>query len=150
MWKVEKRFHVRLGGNTYVNVPNLISYKGQPLFTFKRHEETEYLGIYFDIYDAQGRHSAAVKRNEIYFGDKDKYKIDGSHNRYIFSERDSNRVICDIKKREDAHPAELEVAVNLYTPSGFFLEATPEQTNLGGIVMIDNLIMDCPNGILIN
>jgi len=151
MWKVEERFKVRLGGNDYVNVPILVAFKGQSLFTLKRHEENDYLGIYFDIYDKQGKHIAAVRRNEIYFGDKDKYQIEGSHNRYVFFERESGRTICDIKKREEAHPAELDVSVSLYTPTGFLFDATPEETNLqGGIILRNSLIADCGVGIAIN
>src|SRR5258706_2803009 len=132
MWEVETRFTVRLGGNTYINTPVLVAYKGESLFTVKRHDETGYLGIYFEIYDVNGKHIASVKRNEIYSGDKDKYTIEGSINRYIFRERESGRVLCDIRRREDAHPAELDVSVQLYTPSGFLFEANPDQTNLGG------------------
>jgi hypothetical protein len=139
MWEVENNFKVRLGGNTYINVPKLVVYKDQTLFTLKRHDENGYLGIYFEIYDADGNHIASVKRNEIYYGDKEKYQIDGSMNRYVFSERESGRVICDIRKREDAHPAELDVSVRLYTPSGFLFDATPEQTNLPGSVIRGNI-----------
>jgi hypothetical protein len=80
-----------------------------------------------------------VKRNEIYYGDKTAYRIDGSASRYIFSERASGRVICDIKRYEAALPAELDVSVHLYTPSGFLFDATPEQTNLPG----GNVVRDC-------
>jgi hypothetical protein len=149
MWIVEDRFRVRLGGNDYVNVPTLVAFRGESLFTFKRHDDTGYLGIYFDIFDEEGKHIAAVRRNEIYFGDKEKYQIEGALNRYIFLERKSQRVICDIKKREEAHPAELDVSVSLYTPTGFLFNATPEETNLRGIVLRNNLIADCKIGIAI-
>ena len=132
MWEVEAKFKVRLGGNTYINTPIVVAYRGESLFTFKRHDENGYLGIYFEIYDASGNHVASVKRNEIYFGDKTAYKIDGSMTHYTFSERASGRVLCDIKRYEAAHPAELDVSVSLYTPSGFLFDATPDQTNLPG------------------
>lgn len=133
MFQIEKHFVVRLGGNFYINVPTLVAFKGEPLFTVRRHDENDYLGIYFEIYDSKGKHIASVKRNEIYYGDKSAYQIDGSMNRYIFSERESGRVICDIKKREAAHPAELDVSVHLHTSSGFLFDATPDQTNLPGL-----------------
>ncbi len=36
MWQVEDKFRVIIGGNTYINIPNIIVYKGQPLFVLKR------------------------------------------------------------------------------------------------------------------
>lgn len=150
MWEVEDRFVVRLGGNTYINVANLVDYNGTALFTFKRHDETAYLGVYFDIYDANGKRIAAVKRNEIYYGDKAAYQIDGSMNRYVFSDKASGEVLCDIKKREDAHPAELDVSVRLYTPSGWLFNASPDETNLGGITLRGNVIQNCMIGISVH
>ena len=139
MWSVEKEFKVKLGGNFYVDTPVLVAFKGESLFTLKRHDENGYLGIYFEILDKFGAKIASVKRNEIYFGDKSAYQIDGSANRYVLSERESGRVICDIKRREDAHPSELDVSVRLYLPNGFLFDATPEQTNLPG----RNIIRGC-------
>lgn len=149
MWEVEKNFRVRIGGNTYIDTPVIVAFKGDPLFTFKRSDENGYLGIYFEIYDSEGKHIASVKRNEIYFGDKDAYKIEGSMNRYTFTERASGRVICDIKKREDAHPAELDVSVHLYTPTGFLFDATPDQTNFGGSTFKGMTFQGNPVGIAI-
>jgi hypothetical protein len=149
MWEVEDRFHVRIGGNTYINCDAIVAYKGQSLFTLRRHDDNGYLGIYFEIYDAKGKHIASVKRNEIYYPDKDAYKIDGSEDRYVFSEVATGRVLCDIRKRKDAHPAELDVSVELYTPSGFLFNATPDQTNVGGIVLRGSTFSDCGVGIAI-
>jgi hypothetical protein len=149
MWEVEDRFRVRLGGNNYINCRNLITFRGEPLFTLRRHDDG-YLGIDFEIYDQNGTRVATIRRNEVYFGDSEAYQIEGSMNRYILTERASGRMICDIKKREEAHPAELDVSVHLYTPSGFLFDATPEETNLGGmVIMRDCTHADCGTGIAI-
>lgn len=151
MWKVPKHFSVRIGGITYIDVANLVAYKGEPLFTLKRHDDNGYLGIYCDIYDAQGKRVAAVRRNEIYFGDKEAYKIDGTATRYILSDRATGRVICDIAHGFDAAPWELAVAVHLYTPSGFLFDATPDGTNLPGNISIRNsVIQNCTFGIVVD
>jgi len=130
MWEVEDRFKIKIGGITFINVPNLVVYKGQSLFTVKRHDDG-YLGIYFDIYNPKGYKIATVKRNEIYYGgkDKDRYQIDAPQiNGYSPNGR-RGIVICDLRKREDAHPAEIDVAVlHLYTPAGKVFEATPDRT----------------------
>ncbi len=149
MWEVEDNFKVRIGGNTYIDTPNILVCQGQSLFTLKRHADNGYLGIYFEIYDSTGKHVASVKRNEIYFGDKDAYQIDGSLNRYVFTERASGQVLCDIKKRDEAHPAELDVSVKLHTPSGFFFNASPDRTNIGGLVMSGNTFIGGAAAIMI-
>jgi hypothetical protein len=147
MWKVEDRFVVRLGGNTYINVKNIVDHNGTPLFTLKRHDETGYLGIDFDIHDAKGKRVASVRRNEIYSGNKEDYKIEGSADRYTLMDKATGEVLCDIKKREEANPAELDVSVRLYTPSGWLFDATPEGTNLGDSFISGSVIMDCGVGI---
>ena len=125
-----------------------MAFKGESLFTLKRHDDTRYLGIYFDIYDAQGQKIAGVKRNEVYFGDKTTYQIDGTSTRYVFSERSSGKIIYDIKRYEAAHPAELDVSVSLYTPTGFLFEANPDFTNLpGGAALMGNVFGGTPVGI---
>ena len=136
MWQIENKFKVRIGGNTYIDTANIIVYKGKPLFSLRRHEDG-YLGIDFEIYDAEGSLVATVKRNEIYLGNKDDYQIDGTYNSYTLTEVASGNVLCQIKKRGEAHPAELEVSVQLYTPSGFLFNASPDTTNFGGIQMTD-------------
>lgn len=140
MWEIENHFKVKIGGNTFIDIGTIVEADGESLFTLKR-DENGYLGIYFEIHDKDGNHIASVKRNEIYYGDKDKYQIDGSLNRYTFFERASGKVLCDIRKREDAHPAELEVSVDLYTPTGFHFTATPEQMNFKGFTMIGSTFM---------
>jgi hypothetical protein len=134
--------------NTYINVPNLVVYKGQTLFTLKRAENGE-LGIYFEIYDAEGTHISSVKRNQIYpvAGQKDLYSVDGSADEYILKEKETGHTVCHIRRRP-ATPIELEVSVlRLSTPDGFLFHATPSSTNLGGNVFIGNVISGCAVGI---
>ena len=80
MWFVEKQFKVIIGGNVYVNVPNLVVYNDRTLFSLKRHDDNGQLGIYFELFDAQGGHVASVKRNQIYRaeGQGDRYRLLGS------------------------------------------------------------------------
>jgi hypothetical protein len=149
VWEIEDKFRVRLGGNTYINCKTLVAVQGESLFSLRRHDDG-YLGIDFDIYDDSGNRIATVRRNEIYCSEKDRYQIDGSLNQYKLTDTKTGEVICDIKKREDAHPAELEVSVRLYTPSGFLFDATPEQTNLlRGTVLRNNTISGAGTGISI-
>jgi hypothetical protein len=149
MWTIENHFKVVIGGNTYIDVPNIVVYKGQTLFTLKRHENGE-LGIYFELYDGKGSHVASVKRNQIYMtaGQTESYAREGSADEYILRENASGQIVCQIN-RKPSNPLELEVSARLYTPDGFLFEATPTSTNVGGIVMRGNTISGCPTGISI-
>jgi hypothetical protein len=131
MWKVTDKFRVRIGGNTYINVGTLVAYKGDSLLTLKRSDEDGVLGVFFDIYDKNGKRVAAVRRNEIYVGNKDDYEVDGSATQWTLRNKHDGAVICDIR-RESGSEDELTVAVKLYTPSGFLFDATPDATNLPG------------------
>ena len=149
MWKLEKEFSVKLGGNTYINTPNLVVYKGEPLFKIYRSESEGILGIDFDIFDSTGNRVATVRKGIVVQGDSENYKIESGHEEYKVTEKGSNRLITSVKRR-GAEGAELEVSVHLYTPDGFLIDATPTQTNIAGMVMTGCVIKDCGAGIAIN
>ena len=68
MWSVEKEFSVKLGGNTYINTPNLIVYKGDPIFKLKRSDEDGILGIDFDVFDNAGNRVATFRKGVVVQG----------------------------------------------------------------------------------
>ncbi len=146
MWKVEDRFRVIIGGNTYVNTPNIVVYKSKPLFILKRRESDGQLGIDFDVFNDQGRRVATVRRNQIVQGDENHYQIVRELDRYAVIEKVTQRVICDIRKRAQAAHSELEVSVELYTEDGFLFKATPEETNIEGITLRGNVFSDLTVG----
>jgi hypothetical protein len=134
MWTLEEKFKVKIGGNYYINTPNIVVYKGTPLFILRRRESDFLLGIDFDVYDRSGTRVATVRNGNVVQGNENDYEIKRLPDHYIVSERASGRIICDIRKRAEAEAGvELEVTVKLYTPSGFLFEATPTQTNIGGM-----------------
>jgi hypothetical protein len=151
MWQMEDTFKVKIGGNYYINTPNIVSFKGTPLFTLKRRENDWLLGIDFDIYDKNGARVATVRHGNVVQGNEEDYEIKRLADHYIVTERKTKRVICDIRKRGEAEEGvELEVAVKLYTPSGFLFEATPTHTNLPGIMMANNIFKNMGTAIAIN
>jgi hypothetical protein len=145
MWDLEKEFRVKLGGNYYINCGSLISVNGQPLFTVKRRDDGV-LGIDFDIYDKDRTKIATIRGGTIVAANGGDYvfRIGVDHYRI---EDAAGKMICDIKRKGKAQNAELEVAVDLFTPSGFHLIATPESTNIGGATMIGNTFKDCGTAI---
>lgn len=149
MWKMEKEFVVKLGGVTYINTPNLIVCKGQSLFRIRRSENEGILGIDFDMYDSKGAKVATVANAIVVQGDKTKYTITTGHDEYTVKENSTGRLIASIKRR-GVQGAELEVSVDLYTPSGFHLMATPTKTNIGNLTLGVGVIKDCGAGIVID
>jgi hypothetical protein len=85
VWSIEKQFKVIIGGNVYIDVPDLVVYNEKTLFALRRHDDNGQLGIYFELFDATGSHVASIKRNEIYRveGMADRYKLSGSAKRML-------------------------------------------------------------------
>ncbi|TAK97114.1 hypothetical protein EPO05_00085 [Patescibacteria group bacterium] len=148
MWQIENEFKVIIGGNTYINTPNILVYKGTSLFTIRRSDDG-LLGIDFDVYDKQGKRAATIKKGVIVQGNQSEYTITTGMDRYTLTENKTGAVICDIKKRSQAVNAELEVSVKLYTPDGFLFDATPTKTNIGGMQMTGCVMSNCGAGIVI-
>src|SRR5437762_891163 len=88
-----------IGGNKYINVPNILIYKGESVFRITRAESTGLLGIDFDIFDSNGNKIAVVKNGRIYQGDKERYNVEVQADRYILTDKQSKQVLCDIRKK---------------------------------------------------
>lgn len=149
MWTVEDRFSVKLGGNTYINTPNLVVYKGEPLFRVYRSESDGILGIDFDVFDASGTRVATFRKSIVVQGDSDNYVIKSGHEEYEVTDKASGQLIAKVRRR-GAEGAEMEVSARLYTPDGFLFDATPTQTNIGGVMMTGNVFENCGAGIAID
>lgn len=149
MWNIEDRFRAIIGSNTYINTPSIITVKGEPLFTLKRRESDGVLGIDFDIFDKDGVRVATVRNSNVVQGNESDYDIVRGADHYVVTEKATSRVICDLRKKTKAHGAEIEISVNMYTKSGFLLEATPKETNLAGATVRNCVFQDCPTAIAI-
>ena len=148
MWKVEEEFSIHLGGNTYINTPNLIVYQGKSIFQVRREEDDGTLGIDFDVFDSKGQRIATFKKGIVVQGDEANYKIETGHETYSVTESSSGRLIARVQRR-GVQGAELDVQVHMYLPNGFLLDAGPQSTNLGGITMTGSVIKNCGAGIVI-
>ena len=148
MWKVEKEFSIRLGGNTYIDTPNLIVYKGTSIFQVRRSDQDGILGIDFDVFDVSGKRVATFKKGVVVQGDGENYAIESSHEAYSVKETSTGRVIARVQRR-GVQGAEMDVQVRMYLPNGFLLDAGPLATNLGGVTMKGNTFKSCGAGISI-
>lgn len=150
MWNIENDFKVKIGGNIYIKTPTIISYKGQSIFTLKRRESDGQLGIDFDVYDKNRQKIATVRNGNVVDGDAQNYEIIKAADHYQVKEKRSNRILCEIKKKANASPAELDVSAELYMPDGLLISATPNGTNIGGVSMKGNIFENCGTAISIN
>jgi hypothetical protein len=149
MWQVDPKCKVKLGGNYYINVDRLVDYKGASLFTVKRRDSDGLLGIDFDLYDANRKKVATVRHGTVVAGDAANYDITHDPHHYTVKEKSTGRVVCDIRRRDTAKDAEIEVAVDLFAPDGFHFQASPDQTNVGGAQLRGNTFDTCQTGIKI-
>ncbi len=147
MWEVENQFIVKIGSNIYINVPEIIVYDNEPLFKIVRAKNTNLLGVDFDIYDKKGDKVATVRRGMIVQGDENNYIIRKDFDHFTAKEKSSGRMICEIKKRDKAGNAELELNVHMYTKDGFLLKATPEGTNVKNLLLKNTTIKNCVRGL---
>jgi hypothetical protein len=138
-WKVPEHFKVLIEGNTYIDCPTIIDYKGQSLFEILRSDSDGFLGINFDVYAKDGSKLATI-RNGQFVGDSPAgYRIEGSQDHYVLLETATGRRVCDIKLRMKAREdAELDVSAQMYRPDGRLIVFNPNEMNLGGIKMSGN------------
>lgn len=150
MWEIADHYRVRLGGDIYIDTGTLVEAHGKPLLTLKRND-SGYLGIYFDIFNAKGEKLASVQRNEIYPAKSkaDEFRFEGDADRVAFIEKATGRVLCEIRKREAAGGHELDVSARLYTSKGVLFDAAPTGTNLGGSQSSGNVLQGNRVGIVI-
>jgi hypothetical protein len=148
MWTMPPRFAVYLGGNTYINTPNLIVCKGTPVLHIRRNEPDGTLGIRLHVYDRSGQRVAFISDGNVVWGDAASYEIAAGEEAYAVTERASGRIIARVQRR-GALGAELDVHVHMYMPDGFLLDAGPHRTNLGGAMLTGNVFQDCDAGMTI-
>ena len=99
-WKIEEHFKVKIGGNIFIDIPNLIMYGDEPLFKIYRSTSDGLLGIDFDIYDKNGNKIATIRKGMIVQGDEKNYNISYREvvDHYKISEKKSGRIICRVMK----------------------------------------------------
>ena len=149
MWMKENEFSVKLGGNTFINTPVLISYQGTPLFTVSCNEGG-YLAIDFEVYDANRQKIASVKKNNIYphKDHKSNYALEGTADTLTLIDKDTGKAIVDIKRRTAA-TEELDVSVSTFLPNGDLLLLGPDSTNIKGTLLKGKIVKNCGVGIFI-
>ena len=132
MWNVETQFKIKLGGNYYIDTPNLIVARGESLFRIKRREEDGLLAVDFDVYRADGTKVATIRNAHVVGGNHDDYEFKKEKHRYRVIERGTGRTLCDVRQATKAeNDCELEIAVDLFTKSGLHIIASSDRTIVG-------------------
>lgn len=150
-WTVPQHFKVLIGGNTYIDCPTIIDYKGQSLFELRRSESDGFLGINFEVYGKDGSKVATVRNGQFVGATPSGYEIEGSMDHYTLLDTATDRHVCDIRLRTKAREdAELEVSAQMYMPDGKLIVFNPTETNLDGIVIKGNTFQACGAAIRIN
>jgi hypothetical protein len=150
MWLKEKEFSIKLGGQTFINVPILIQFNGESLFTVRRHEETGEIGIDCDVFDEAGDKIASIRRNNMYPGDQNAFVVDRGEDHITLTDKITGMMLAQVRKNSAALPLELDVSVRTYLPDGRLLDAGPDSCTLGGLFFKGNKLVHCPVGIAIN
>jgi len=128
--KVQEHFIVRLGGNDYLDTPNLIVCKGEPILRLTRDETDDELNVQAEIFDEKGARKAVVSGTELLEGDPRSVDIRSTENNYSIRDRSTDRVVCEIRRRAGKQKMDLDVSVLMHTPDGFLIHANPAQSNV--------------------
>ncbi len=121
----------KIGDNYYLNCKHIITFKDQDIFTIKNADESE-IKINFDVFNEKGEKVAAVEDSKLVEGDPELYIIKSTALEYSFIEKAANRIICYVKKvqNDKTNKCELQIWADMYMPSGFYFQCTPETTNV--------------------
>jgi hypothetical protein len=145
MLEVAEKFQVRLGGNIYINTPRLIVCKDAPLFQLRRNQSEGMLEVDFDVFDASGRRVSVFRKGVVARGESAPYMVTARHDEYRVNRRSSGQAIVIVKRQFGS--GDLDVWLELYTPSRFLIVATPTEMNLqNGGQLTGSLIKDAPMG----
>ena len=122
---------VKIGSNYYINCQQIITFKNQPVLTITNSTDNS-IKINFDVFSTSGKKVATVKEGKLIEGNKDLYIIKSTDKEFSFIEKSTNRIICFVKKTNDTKNkrCELQVSADMYMPSGFYFQCTPETTNV--------------------
>lgn len=129
-WRSANGYIARFGSFGFENVPNLLVYDDEPWISLVRSVTTGYLGIDAKVYDPFGKYLAGVKHNNIYpvEGREQECNNNGSSaDRFVLNLTSFNVPLIDIRIREEAVPAEIEVSAYVFLPNGMWLNFSPNQ-----------------------
>jgi hypothetical protein len=134
----------------FINVKNIMTFKGEPLFTVYRSESDGSLGINFEIFNSESNKLASIKQNRIYPNHEHaKYlQVGGSADTYTLTDTSNGEVIVKINKREAAE-TELDVFLHTYLPNGVLFDANPDGTSLASNFFKGFTIADAGTGVAI-
>jgi hypothetical protein len=153
MWLQEADFIVKIGGATFANVATILMFGKIPIFRLYRQDDG-YLGIDFEIYGSEGERIATIRRNNVYWGDRERFSIEGGPDETVlYAKTPNSRIktpILDIRKRAASAPAELEI-VSLITalPDKRILRAGLDYFDLPGLSLQHVTIQNWDTGVFI-
>ena len=143
-WTAPEHFKVRIGGNTYIDCPTIIDYKGQSLFELRRSDTDGFLSINVDLYAKNGSKIATVRDGQFVGSQPIRYAIEGSSSRYKLVEGATGQRVCEIIFRtRSPDDIELDVSAHLYMPDGRLIQFDENQNNLGETVMTGKSFTNC-------
>jgi hypothetical protein len=147
-WQVPERFKIVVGGNTYINTPNIITYRGESIFELQRSDRDGYLGISFDLFGESGERLGTIRNGQFVETPPEGYSLQEEHDHFSLTEDATDRGVCDLRLREKVPgDVEIEVAARMYMPSGFLLELNPSGSNIGGALISGSTFENCGTAI---
>jgi len=136
-----------IGSNILKNTSGVLKVQGKEQIYLEIGATDKQLLLTMDIYDANGKHVAKLRRNAWVFNDKNKYEITTDPNMLKLIDKDSGVAVV-IASVADTSKIEISQG-NFYTHTGQLLEITPQYWRIGGLTMSGNVFDSCGGAVAI-
>ncbi|MGF1450025.1 MAG: hypothetical protein ACFB20_11475 [Opitutales bacterium] len=172
MWYIENNFVVKLGGTLFLNCQSLVDHRGETLFNLRKQRTDNFLEVDLEVYDKHERRKASFEAGMLKSGAEYDFRITNEPAFYCI--HDLNRRVDIVRMMRVQLPADrkqleavdietrlwrnlpsnvevqVEVDLDLYTPSGFRFIATPDSTNSPGSTFVGVIMEDSGTGVCVD
>ncbi|MGF1484118.1 MAG: hypothetical protein ACFBZ8_07125 [Opitutales bacterium] len=172
MWYLENDFVVKLGGTLFLNCQSLVDHRGETLFTLRKNRTDNFLEVDLQVFDRNEYRTAIFKAGVLESGAEYDFRV--INEPAFYSVHDLNRRVDLVNLRRvqlpqdrrnlEAHDLEtrlwrnlpetvevqIEVDLDLYTPSGFRFIASPDSTNCPGSTFMGVIMEDAGTGVCVD
>ena len=136
--RLPENFKIRIAGNFYRDTPNLVVCSDTPILRAERDSKTGELSVDFMVYDSSGRQKAQVRDSKLVKGSAEEYRVHQTDSSFEVRETATDRTICKLQRCRASRYMDLDASVLTHAPDGFFIHASPVQTNLDNTAKGEN------------
>lgn len=128
--KVPENFRTRIAGNIYENTPDLVVCNDETILRVERAADSGRLKVRLAIYDSNGRRKATIEDDKVTKGRKKDFSVAMTDSNFSVHDNSTGRTVCSLQRCAAARRMDIDAFLMTHSPDGFFIHASPVQTNL--------------------